>query len=87
MAARKKFLNQVLGGRADASLPFDGLCALLRSLHFDERIKGSHHIFTKEGVPEILNLQPKGSKAKAYQVRQVRNVILRHRLLGEDDEK
>lgn len=45
------------------------------ALGFDERIRGSHHIFTKDEVEEILNLQPKGSKAKTYQVKQVRRVI------------
>lgn len=60
-------------------------CALLRWLGFDERIKGSHHIFTKDGIPEILNLQPKNAKAKPYQVRQVRNLIVEHRLAGEND--
>lgn len=60
---------------------------MLHALGFDERIKGSHHIFTKDGIPEILNLQPKGAKAKAYQVRQVRNVILRYRLAGGKDEQ
>lgn len=44
------------------------------------RIKGSHHIFWKAGVDEILNLQPVGSKAKPYQVKQVRNVIIKYRL-------
>jgi hypothetical protein len=61
------------------------MCQLLRKLRFDERIRGSHHIFTKEGVEEILNLQPKGAKAKPYQVKQVRNVILKHKLGAEDD--
>jgi hypothetical protein len=45
---------------------------------------GSHDIFWKERVEEILSLQPKGSKAKAYQVKQVRHVILRHKLGGEE---
>lgn len=58
---------------------------LLRELGFDERIRGSHHIFTREGVEEILNLQPKGSKAKPYQVKQVRRVILKYRLTGEEN--
>ena len=52
---------------------------------FAERIRGSHHIFSKEGVEEILNLQPKGGKAKAYQVKQVRHVILKYKLGGESD--
>jgi len=86
MVAQKKILDQVLRGAADRNIPFQGLCSLLRSLGFDERTKGSHHIFTREGVPVILNLQPKGSSAKAYQVRQVRNMILRYRLSGGNDE-
>jgi len=49
-------------------------------LGFGERIRGSHHIFSRDGVEEILNLQPKGSKAKPYQVKQVRHVILKYRL-------
>ncbi|MGO9017984.1 MAG: type II toxin-antitoxin system HicA family toxin [Syntrophobacteraceae bacterium] len=58
---------------------------LLRNLGFQERIRGSHHIFTKEGVEEILNLQPKeGGRAKPYQVKQVRQVILKYRLGGQE---
>jgi len=59
--------------------------SLLRGLGFQERIRGSHHIFTKEGVEEILNLQPKdGGKAKGYQVKQVRQVIIKYRLGGQE---
>jgi hypothetical protein len=58
---------------------------MLRRLGFDERVRGSHHIFTKAGVEEVLNLQPKGSKSKPYQVKQVRNVIVRYKLGGSDD--
>ena len=82
MAKRDTLLAQVLSGTADASVPFEGLRSLLRRLGFDERIRGSHHIFTKTGVEEILNLQPKGRNAKPYQVKQVRAVILKHRLAG-----
>jgi hypothetical protein len=59
--------------------------ALLQRLGFAERIRGSHHIFCKEGAEEILNLQPKGSKAKPYQVKQVRHVILKYKLGGGRD--
>jgi len=62
----------------------DELCALLRRLGFDERIRGGHHIFTKDGVEDILNLQPRGVNAKAYQVKQVRQVIMKYRLGGDD---
>jgi hypothetical protein len=62
-----------------------GLLRLLRRLGFDERVRGSHHILTREGVKEIINLQPMGAKAKAYQVKQVRSLILKYRLGEEDD--
>lgn len=86
MRRRDKLLEQILRGTSDANIPFAGICQLLRKLGFEERIRGSHHIFTKEGVEEILNLQPKGAKAKPYQVKQVRNVILRYKLGGEGDD-
>jgi hypothetical protein len=60
---------------------------LLIRLGFEERIKGSHHILTKDGIEEILNIQPKAGKAKPYQVKQVRTVIVTYQLkLEEDDE-
>jgi predicted RNA binding protein YcfA (HicA-like mRNA interferase family) len=52
-------LLHVLRGASDANVSFADLCALLRHLGFDERIRGSHHIFTKQGILEILNLQPR----------------------------
>ncbi len=58
----------------------------MRNLGFDERVRGSHHIFTKEGIEEITNLQPIGSRAKAYQVKQVRGIILKYKLGGETNE-
>lgn len=81
----EKILEKVLRGTSDANIPFDGLRRVLRNLGFRERIRGSHHIFFREGVEEILNLQPKGNKAKSYQVKQVRHVILKYRLGGEPD--
>jgi len=81
-----KLLWKVLGGRTDANIHFRELCGLLRALGFDERIKGSHHIFYRAGVEELVNLQQEdGGHAKAYQVQQVRRVILRYGLSGEID--
>jgi len=59
----------------------------LINLGFEKRIRGSHHIFAKEGIEEILNIQPKGSKAKNYQVKQVREVILKYKLGGQEDNE
>lgn len=83
MRRRDKLLEQILRGTSDANIPFAGLCQLLHKLGFEERIRGSQHIFTKECVEEILNLQPKGAKTKPYQVKQVRNVILKYKLGGQ----
>ena len=73
-------MQRVLSGRSDANIRFNDLRSLLRRLGFDERIRGSHHIFIREDLDEILNLQPAGSDAKVYQVRQVRQFIIKHRL-------
>jgi hypothetical protein len=75
-----KTLRQLLSGRADATIRFDDLCALLESLNFEKRVKGSHHLFRKPGVEEHINLQRDGSHAKPYQVKQVRAVLLRYKL-------
>ncbi len=84
MSQRDKLLARILTGASDANIQFDDLCQLLRRLGFDERIRGSHHIFRKAGVEEKINLQRDEGKAKVYQVRQVRAVLLKHALGGED---
>jgi len=82
---KKTLLETILAGGSETNIPFTGLCGLLRRLGFQERIRGSHHIFTMEGVEEILNLQPRGAQAKPYQVRQVRSVLLKYGLGGADE--
>ena len=74
----------MLSGTADAAIRFSELCSLLSSLGFDERVKGGHHVFRRAGVEEMINIQREGSTAKPYQVRQVREVILKHRLGGNE---
>lgn len=85
MAKSDKLLLRVLQGTADANIRFSELRRLLARLGFTERTRGDHHIFTRQGVEEILNLQPKGSVAKPYQVKQVRAVILKYKLAGVQD--
>lgn len=80
MRRRSRLMQRILSGRSDANIRFNDLRSLLRRLGFDERIRGSHHMFTREDLDEILNLQPTGSEAKIYQVRQVRQFIIKHGL-------
>jgi len=81
MGRHDKLLAQLLGGRADA------MCGLLRHLGFEERTRGSHHVFRRSGVEELINLQRDSDKAKVYRVRQVRAVLVRYGLTTiEGDE-
>ena len=77
MGRHEKLLGRILRGTSDANVSFEGLCALITDLGFQVRVRGSHHIFTKDGVEEILNLQPRGAQAKPYQVKQVLKAIKR----------
>lgn len=87
MGKREKLLDRIMRGTSDADIPFVGLCQLLKHLDFVERVRGSHHIFSRQGVEEILNLQAKDGKAKPYQVKQVRTVILKYRLSDPQEEQ
>jgi hypothetical protein len=83
---RAKLLAKILAGTSDQNVRFDELVVLLQHLAFELRIVGSHHILWREGMTEILNLQARrDGTAKPYQVKQVRQIIVRYRLTGEDD--
>ena len=84
MSRHSQLQQKILGGRSDANIRFDDLLSLLRNLGFAEPTRGSHHVCRKEGVEERINLQRDGNDAKRYQVRQVRQVILRYGLEAED---
>jgi predicted RNA binding protein YcfA (HicA-like mRNA interferase family) len=80
----KKVLQKILSGLSDRNIRFNDLRKLLLDLGFNERIKGGHHIFYRDDVIEIINLQPlSDGKAKAYQVKQVRNILLKYKLHKE----
>ncbi len=84
MGRSEKLILKILSGNSDNNIEFKELVKLLYNFNFESRIKGSHHIFWKERVEEIINLQPNGSKAKAYQVKQVRNIFLKYKLIKDE---
>ncbi len=84
MSKHDKLVSQILRGQSDANIRFDALRQLLIHLGFEERIRSSHHMFRKSGVEEKINLQREGNNAKVYQVRQVRNILLKYKLGGEE---
>ncbi len=85
MSKYKKLIFQILRGTSDANIAFSDLVNLLEYLGFEMRVKGGHHIFRKEGIEEKLNLQKEGNKAKPYQVKQVRNILLKYKMGVNDD--
>lgn len=80
MSQHEKVLLKILRGTSDKNVGFDELVNLLGQLGFQVRVKGSHPVFYRAGVEEIINLQPAGKQAKSYQVRQVRELILKYKL-------
>lgn len=86
MSQYEKLLLSILSGTRDKGILFTDLRAVLDRLGFQCRIKGDHFIYTKDDVEEIINIQPVGNKAKPYQVKQVRNVILKYQLGGDIHE-
>lgn len=84
MAMLEKLLLKILRGKSDANIGFDELRKILLSYGFQERVRGGHHIFIQEGVEELINLQKDGKLAKPYQVKQVRQVLLRYSLGGDN---
>ena len=80
----QKLFEHIIMRKGDANIPFSGICQLLCRIGFHERIKGDHHIFTLNYIEEIINLQPREGKAKPYQVKQVREIILRYGLKLEE---
>lgn len=80
MGKFEKLRQRIIDGSSDSNINFDDLRNFLISLGFEQRIKGSHHSFRKDGIEEKPNLQRDGSKAKSYQVRQVRAIIKKYGL-------
>ncbi len=73
-------MERILSGRSDRNIPFEQTRTLLLSLSFNERIRGSHHVFWKEGVARRINLQPtREGTCKPYQVRQMRETLVEYR--------
>jgi predicted RNA binding protein YcfA (HicA-like mRNA interferase family) len=76
----EELLERIRSGTSDANIRFDDLCHLLRRMGFEERSRGSHHIFRKQGIEDRINLQRAGNNAKPYQVKQVRTIVIKYRL-------
>jgi len=81
-----KILRAVLSAKQDKNIKFAELRTLLTQLGFNERIKGDHFIYKSQGLPERVNIQPDGNMAKAYQVRQIRSIMQKYNLGGDNND-
>ncbi len=80
MAKIEKLIHNILSGQSDANIKFNDVVRLLNHLGFEMRTKGSHNIFRKDGVNELINIQKDGNKAKPYQIRQIRSILVEYNL-------
>ncbi|HEX4862996.1 MAG TPA: type II toxin-antitoxin system HicA family toxin [Acidimicrobiales bacterium] len=79
-------LVRLLGG-VFTNVSFVDAKRLLEALGFDElRVKGSHHVYGRPGIAELLNLQDRGGQAKPYQLRQLVALVRRYDLSIEEDQ-
>lgn len=80
----RKLLKKILGG--SKNVRFDDLVALVEAFGFRlARTSGSHHIFEHPDVPELVNIQNCKGKAKAYQVKQLLDLVEEYNLkLGDE---
>ena len=85
MGQYEKLVQRILSGKHDKSVLFSEAVSLMQKLGFSMRAKSSHRIFFKSGIVEIINLQPDGSKAKAYQIKQIRDLMVKYQLGVENE--
>ena len=78
MGNYKDTYYDIMSGRKDSNIRFGDLQALLDHIGFDCRIKGDHFIYYLEDMPENINIQPTGNKAKTYQIKQIRRFFHRY---------
>jgi predicted RNA binding protein YcfA (HicA-like mRNA interferase family) len=74
MGKFEKLIQKLLSGLSDTNFNFNDLCSILIRFNFKERIKGSHHIFYRDDIEDIINIQPDKANAKPYHVKQVQEI-------------
>lgn len=81
---RRKLLKRIIGG--SKNIRFEEMVNLVKGFGFKlSRTDGSHHIFTRPDIPELVNLQDVKGQAKPYQMRQFLKLVEKHNLKLEDE--
>jgi predicted RNA binding protein YcfA (HicA-like mRNA interferase family) len=80
---RRKLLQKIIDG--SKNIKFAELVNIVKGFGFKlSRTDGSHHIFTRPDIPEIVNLQDVKGQAKPYQIKQFLKLIEKHNLKLEE---
>jgi len=78
-----KIYESVISGTADNNIKYTDFQNLIIDLGFEfKRQRGSHTMYYHNGINAFMNIQKDGGKAKAYQVEQLRSIILKNNLQG-----
>ena len=80
MSKAEKLAALILSGKSDQNFAFADLCHVIERAGFRLRSGKGHRIYYKDGVVEIINVQPRDGKAKPYQVKQVRELLLKYKI-------
>ena len=82
---RKKILQKILAG--SKNIKFSDMVNLVEGFGFTlSRTDGSHHIFNRPDIPELVNLQNIKGQTKPYQMRQFLKLVEKHDLKLEENE-
>ncbi len=83
----KELYGRILKGD-NKNIKFNDACAFVEEIGYSlSRQKGtSHKIYKMKGIQESINLQNKNGDAKPYQINEIRDIIIKYKLGGEDDE-
>ena len=76
-----KVYDAVVSGKSDNNINYTDFMNLLIDLGFKfRRQRGSHKMYHHSVINAFMNIQKDGNKAKAYQVEQLRSIIIKHNL-------
>lgn len=80
----KKILQKIYSNQKNVK--FEEFLLVLEFFEFYcDRINGSHHIYKKDGINELINIQNVNGEVKSYQVRQFLSIIDKYGLINKED--
>jgi predicted RNA binding protein YcfA (HicA-like mRNA interferase family) len=84
---RRQLLGRLASG-AVRNVGFDDFTGLVRAFGFVlVRKSGSHNIFARTDVQQLVNLQDVNGQAKPYQIRQFLRLVEKYNLTMEEERE